>query len=213
MSRQITQYIQAFPNGVLNKIFTCSTFGILFSNNQLNQREIIMKIIYSALILFFCTSLASAQDLKLHLSVGGQGMAEGELYPTLGAGIEARASRRWTVFGDFDYGLSDNTTLDGNLVDRTMLSIQPGVRWYFREAYRGLNVSVFGSYFRENTDPAGIISIPNEDRTNDDLGVGFGLGYGAKLPNGLTLGFNSGIVRSGEDDSSIHFRLQLGYLF
>lgn len=173
-----------------------------------------MKNIYLTLLMCLSISMASAQDLKLHLNIGGQGTVEGgELYPTIGTGVEARASKRWTVFGDFDYGVSNNTALNGNLVDRTMLSLQPGVRWYFREAYRGLNVSVYGSYYRENSDPAGNNTIPIGDRSNDNLGLGFGLGYGAKLSNGLTLGFNSGVVRTGDEDAILHFRLQLGYIF
>lgn len=170
----------------------------------------------SLILSLFITSLLQvhAQGFNVHLNTGAIGFSEGQVYPAFGFGVEAQASRRWTVFGEFDFGMKSNSSLQGFLVNRNLFCIQPGVRRYFKGDMSGLNISLFGAYSRETIDPQEINTIPASLLGSDKTGLGFGLGYVARLPNNLTLGFDSGLGATFEDnDSRFYFRLQFGYIF
>lgn len=172
------------------------------------------KLIFIFSTLLISLSHINAQEFNVHLNTGAEGFTEGEIYPVLGFGIEAKASKRWTVFGEFDYGSKMNSSLGGFLVDRSMYSIQPGIRRYFKNNMSGFNLSFYGTYARETIDPQENNTLSPSQLSSDRTGLGIGLGYVARLSNNLTLGFDSGLANTFDDDSGrFHLRLQLGYTF
>ena len=156
----------------------------------------------------------NAQGFNVHLNTGAIGFGERQVYPAYGFGLEAQASNRWTVFGEFDFGIKTNSSLQGFLVNRHLFSLQPGVRRYFKSNMSGFNISFFGVYSREIVDPQELNTIANSLLGSDKTGLGLGFGYVARLANNLTLGFDSGLAPTFEDNGTrFHFKLQLGYIF
>lgn len=167
--------------------------------------------------LFFCCFLiiqSQAQSVNLYLNGGAIGYSEGESYPVAGLGLEVKASKRWTVFGDFNFGSKSNVNFNSTLVDRSIRSIESGVRFYFKDAFRGFNISTFGVYGVEKVDPVENVIVPHDWRSADRTGVGLALGYKTILVNGLSAGFNSALSSSFQNNASrFQFQLQLGYSF
>ncbi len=166
-------------------------------------------------LLLFIQQAGAQGSLNARVNLGATGFVEGETYPVFGLGIEARAARRWTIFGEFEYGFKSDGTAFGILVDRSILSIQPGVKFYFAEALKGFNLSLFGTYAHERMEPAYDGDIPPAAYSQDRAGIGLGVGYMTTLTNRLSLGFDTGLAQTfgDSDNGRYQFRLQIGYSF
>ena len=156
------------------------------------------------LLLAFCTSKISAQNIHLSLS-GTYGNVhddhESKDFRAIGQalGFEAKISRRFTLGADLDWQrlkselaiaspysqLLGLPSLDYS-IDRHQINVRPTVRYYFKSPFKGFYVGAFGNYSYLTIETSNYPQDPGYlpdlyTDPSDDFYYGGGLTYGFRL--------------------------------
>jgi hypothetical protein len=177
-----------------------------------------MKLIKLLIICFIAglgvSQSAMAQKNALYLGVVGMDLRIGEtsgLGPVLG--FESQIREKATIGAQVAL-LYSNTNLvrtipgDWNLKE-TILLVQPGIKFYTKEAFKGLNLGLRGNYLRYDQllierITGGETAVSIKDLNPSFLGAGLNLGYSTSV-----LGrFNFSISSNGDIFFDVNSRME-----